>query len=772
MIDGYERVTGRVEFSINSTVGGMVHGRILRSDCAHGRIVRIDTEAARQVPGVRAVITGADILARDDIRPRFGPVFRDQPILAIDKVRYIGEPVAAVAADDPAAAAAAIELIDVEYDPLPAIFTTDAATQPDAPLVHEERAEVGATFADIMITPGDLPNICNSFKLRKGDIEQGFAEADHIFEDTFTSPAVQHAALETHCCIVDVQRYSVFVSTGSQIPYMVRGQLSEILKRPASSIRVTVPTLGGGYGSKCYPTIEPIAAALSLFARRPVRIHLSRAEEFVTITKHAVKIKMRTGVKADGTIVARKVEAFFNTGAYADIGPRLIKNGGYGTNGPTSIPHVWIDSHAVHTNVCPAGAFRGYGISQAAWAYESQIEIIAHKLGMDPYELRLKNLLVDGETFGTGEVMRDCHFKELLTSAKDWIGWQPNAEPVEVRPGVVRGKGLSCIIKGTITPSTSTATVKLNDDGSLHILSSSVEMGQGVHTLLSMLASEQLQIPLEKIKVARVDTDVTPYDQQTSSSRSTHSMGMAVTDAIEDVRSQVFSRAAGVLGVEADTLEIRDGQVAVIGSPDVAIAYQDVVRKTRAGNIVGRGIFQSEGGLDPQTGQGIGAVHWHQAAAGAEVEVDLETGHVRVVRYHGGVYAGRIINPVQCELQTEGNAAFGLGQALYEQLLYDEGQLQNGNLADYMITSIRDMPPELHVDVLESGDPDAELHGIGETSLPAVMPAVANAVFHATGVRIVDLPLTAEKVLRELKALKAAPSSDADAITTAEVVRV
>lgn len=756
MIDGYDRVTGRVEFSVNSTVPGMLVGQILRSDCAHGRIVRIDTAAAQKVPGVHAVVTGADIVARGDIRPRFGPVFRDQPILAIGKVRYIGEPVAAVAADSPAAAAAAIELIEVEYEPLPAVFTTQEAIKEGAPLVHEERAEVGATFADIIISPSALPNICNSFKLRKGDIEKGFAEADHIFEHTFTSPAVQHSALETHCAIADVGRHQIFVTTGSQIPYMVRGQLSEIFNRPASSVQVTVPTLGGGYGSKCYPTIEPIAAVLSLFSRRPVRVHLTREEEFVTITKHAVTITMKTGVKNDGTIIARKVEAFFNTGAYADIGPRLIKNGGYGTNGPTSIPHVWIDSHAVHTNVCPAGAFRGYGISQAAWAYESQIEIIAKALEMDPYELRMKNLLVDGETFGTGEVMEDCHFKELLTTAKDWIGWEPGAKPVEVSPGVVRAKGLSCIIKGTITPSTSTAAVKLNDDGSLHIMTSSIEMGQGVHTLLSLLAAEQLQIPLENVKVARVDTDATPYDQQTSSSRSTHSMGMAVTDAVDDVKRQLFERARGLLeATDEEKLEIRNGAVAIVDS-DRSVSYTDIVRKTRAGNIVGRGIFQSEGGLDPETGQGIGAVHWHQAAAAAEVDVDLLTGRVRLHRYHGGVYAGRVVNPVQCELQTEGNLAFGLGQALYEELLYDEGQLQNGSLADYMITSIQDMPPEVHVHVLESDDPqNAELHGIGETSLPAVMPAVANAVFHATGVRINDLPLTAEKVLRGIKRMQA-----------------
>jgi CO/xanthine dehydrogenase Mo-binding subunit len=765
MIDSYERVTGRVPFATNVEVQGMLHAVLLRSQIAHGRITRIDVSRAKEVPGVHTILTGADIVVRGAFKARFGPVFRDQPILAIDKVRFVGEPVVAVAAEDRDIAVTALALIDVEYEELPAVFTPEEAMANGAPILHEERPELGATFADILINRSGDPNTCNTFKVRRGDIESGFAQSDHIFEDVFTSPSVQHVPLETHCCIASVERSRIVITTGTQIPYMVRGQIAEIFGLPASAVQVIAPPLGGAYGSKCYPSIEPIAAALSYFSGRPVRLQNARDEEFVTITKHGVKIYMKTGVRSDGRILARKVLALFNTGAYADIGPRLIKNGGYGTNGPVSIPHVWIDSHAVYTNVTPAGAFRGYGISQAAWAYDSQIDMIAHRLEMDPYELRMKNLLVDGEPFCTGELMHDVHFRELLTTARDRIGWDWSAAPERVGQKV-RAKGMSCIIKSTVTPSTSTASVKLNDDGSLHILTSSIELGQGVHTLLVNLASDQLQIPVGRISVARVDTDVTPYDQQTSSSRSSWSMGHALTAAISDVKEQLLSRAAELSDEEASQLEIRNGHVSVIGAPEQGLSYQEVVRRTRAGNIVGRGFSQTQGGLDPESGQGVASVHWHQAAGAAEVEVDLETGHVKVVKYHAGVYAGRVVNQVHGELQTEGNLAMGLGQALWEELLYDNGQLQNGSLADYMIASFDDMPDEVDLNILESGRPDAELHGIGETSLPAVMPAIANAVFRATGVRITDLPLTAEKVLRGLKALEAEGGAKNGDLTT------
>lgn len=753
MIDAVERVTGRVGYTIDLELPRMLHAKLLRSTVPHARIVSIDVTRARRLPGVVAVLTGADLAARSDLHPWFGPVFRDQPVLAIDKVRFVGEPVAAVAAADLDTAREAVGLIDVEYSELPAVFAFDDALAEDAPILHEGPPQVGQTFPDVIIEAAGGSNICNHFKLRKGDIEAGFAEAAHIFEDTFTSPAVQHVPLETHACLAEVSGGRVTVWAGTQIPFVTRAQLAEIFKIPSSRVRVIVPTLGGGYGAKCYPKIEPVTAVLAAAARRPVKLHLTREEEFVTITKHAVRIRMRTGVRENGTIVARQATCHFNTGAYADIGPRLIKNGGYGTGGPHNIPNVWIDSYAVYTNVVPAGAFRGYGIPQAAWAYETQMDMIAERLGLDPYDFRMRNLLVDGETLMTGEPMEDARFRELLDTAAKGIGWDFRGwEKAPEREGSrVRAKGLSCIIKSTVTPSTSTAIAKLNDDGSLEVLTSAVEMGQGLKAALSIMAAERLALPISMISVSNPDTAVTPYDQQTSSSRGTFSMGNAVGLAVEDVRQQLLDQAAKLTEFPAEDLELADGAVRSKRAPDIGLSYGEVVRRSRSGNLVGRATFQTKGGLDPETGQGVASVHWHQAAGAAEVEVDLETGRVELLRYHAGVYAGRIINPVQAELQTEGNVAFGVGQAFFEEMIYDNGELQNGNLGDYMIASIKDMPGHLDLHILEHPE-RSEIHGIGETSLPPVMPAIGNAVYRATGVRITDLPITPEKVLKGLHA--------------------
>lgn len=762
MVDAPERVTGRVSYTMDISVPGMLHAKLLRSSAAHARISRIDTTEALKVPGVVAVVTGADLRDHPEIRPYYGPIYRDQPILAIDKVRFVGEPVAAVAATDLDAAAEALELIEVEYEELPAVFTTEEALGDDAPLVHEEPPRTGQTFADVIVHPGEGTNVCNHFRLRKGDVEAGFAEADYIFEDEFTSPAVQHVPLETHACVAQFQGRQLTVWSSAQIPFVIRSQLAEIFKIPQSRVRIIIPTLGGGYGAKCYPKIEPVTALLAYVARRPVKLHLTREEEFVTITKHAVRIRMKTGLRKDGTIVARQSICHFNTGAYADIGPRLIKNGGYGTGGPHHIPNVSVDSYAVYTNMPPAGAFRGYGINQAAWAYETQMDMIAERIGMDPLELRMRNLLNDGETVMTGEPMEDAHFRELLSQAAEWIGWKPGESP-QRNGSKVRAKGLSCIIKGTVTPSTSTAIAKLTDDGSLDILTSSVEMGQGLLTALSILGAEPLGLDVSRVKVSTVDTDVTPYDQQSSSSRSTYAMGTAVQRAVGEIRRKLLDHASDLLEVAVEDLEIGQGRVAVRGVPDRSLSFGEIVHRTRSGNLMGEATYRTEGGLDPETGQGIGSVHWHQAAGAAEVEVDLDTGKVTLLRYHAGVYAGRIINPVQAELQTEGNVAFGVGQALFEEMIFDNGQLQNGNLADYMIASFEDLPQELNIAVLEHL-PANEIHGIGETSLPPVMPAIGNAIARATGVRIVDLPITPEKILRGLRERAAGDDATAEEV--------
>lgn len=373
MLDADLRVRGRVPYVMDARRPGMLHAKLLRSPYPHARLVSVDTSRARALPGVRAVLSGADLAARSDIYPYFGPIFRDQSPLAIGKVRFVGDPVAAVAADDADIAMAALDLIDVEYEELPAVFDVDQALAPGAPIVHDEPPRIGQTFADIIVRAEADTNVCNHFTLRKGDIERGFAEADHVFEHEFTSPPVQHVPMETHNCVAWLDGGIVNVTTATQMPFAVRSSLAEIFRVSQARVRVTTATLGGGYGAKTYTKIEPIAALLAQASGRPVRIHLTREEEFLTITKHGMKIRMKTGVTNDGRIVARQSTCLFNTGAYADIGPRLIKNGGYGTGGPHHIPNVWVDStRSTRTSPPPArsaamGCPRRHGPTRRRW---------------------------------------------------------------------------------------------------------------------------------------------------------------------------------------------------------------------------------------------------------------------------------------------------------------------------------------------------------------------------------------------------------------------
>ncbi len=752
MLDANARVTGRVAYAIDTRLPGMLHAKLIRSRSPHARIERIDVAAARAVPGVRLVLTGAELARLPGVDPRFGPVLRDQPLLAEEVVRFVGDPLAAVVADDPDVAAYAATLVEVDLADLPAVFDPVEALSPDAPVLHPAPARKSGMFRDVVVHNTANTNICNHFRIRKGDVAAGFLESDVIFEDEFRSPAVQHVPLETHVCLATWVDDQIVCHSNTQTPFVLRAQLAEVFGLPLTRIRVIVPTLGGGYGAKCYPKIEPLVVLLARLTGRPVRLQLTREEEFVTITKHAMVMRMKTGLRHNGTFVARETTGWFNTGAYADIGPRLIMYGAIGTSGPYRIPNLSADTYAMYTNMPPAGAFRGYGISQAGWATESHLDMIAERMRIDPLDLRRRNLLVEGDTFSTGEAVNNMHVDELLDSCADAIGWQAEEEPIRMGR-VVRAKGLSLIAWRALPLAVSTAAAKLNEDGTLNLLTGSVEMGQGVQTALAILAGERLDLPLDQISVSCVDTDVSPYDQQTSASRSTYAMGGAILGAVEQIRDRLLDLAAEQLEAKRDDLELVDGAARVVGVPDRQLTYGEIVRAARAGNLFGNGRHRAAGALDPETGQTIadGPGHWHQAAGAAEVEVDLDTGRIRVLRYHGSVFAGRIVNPVQAELQTEGGITFGLGQALFEEMIYDGGQLQNGNLGDYMIPSVLDLPDGFDhtiVEHLEGG----EIHGLGENSLPPVMPAIANAVFRATGVRITDLPLTPEKVLRGLRA--------------------
>lgn len=741
MNDSLDRVTGEIGYVINSEPAGTLHAAIARSTAPHARLRRVDVSRAAKHPGVVLALTGQDI-ADSPVRPYFGPVFRDQPPLAIGKVRYVGEPVAAVVAVDPGAAAEAAALVEIEYERLPAVFTPQEALADGAPLVHEDFGAQAPGFGDLVLQ-GQSGNVCNKFQLRKGEGLRGFQYADRIFEHEFTTPSVQHVSMETHAALAVFEGSRLTVTTCTQTPYTVRDALAFMFAMPASRVRVVVPPVGGGFGGKTYPKVEPLAAVLAQRTRRPVKVVLSREEEFVTNSKHQSFIKLRTGVRSDGTIVARHVDALFNAGAYTDISPRLIKNGGYGAVGPYRIPHVHVDSRAVYTNLASSGAYRGYGVAQGAWAYETQMDIIAAELGMDPVELRRRNLLREGDTFATGEELHDVRFREVLDDAVSLLD-EPNPEPPE--PGVLRGSGCAVIIKSTITPSTSGAAVKVDADGSLQVLTSTVELGQGGHTALAQVAAGELGIDVGAVHVVGPDTDTTPYDLTTSASRSTAAMGTAVRAATRDARDKILGLAAQQMEVARRDLEIAEGQVRVAGDPASSRSIAEVVSRSRMGTVLGNGTFMSKGGLDPDTGQGIASDHWHQGAAAAEVDVDMRTGKIRVRRLRASVYAGTVVNPVNARMQVDGSIGFGISQALFEQIIHDVGHVANANLSDYAIAGRLDLPEVMEVSLIENPDSDV-IHGLGETALPPIAPAIGNAVANATGLRILRIPITAELVL-------------------------
>ncbi len=773
-LDYETKVTGRAHYLADLQVPGMCHGRILRSPLPHARIKKITTAEARKVPGVLAVITRDDILRDTGIEPYYGPVFKDQTIVAADKARHVGDPVAAVAALTADAADEALQLIDVEYEELPAVLNIEDAVKPGPVLVHESVRIPDSGFADLAeLKPVDGSNICTHFKLNRGDIQKGFAESDRIFEDTFTLPATQHSFLEAHACVAAVDpggRITVWATT--QNPFVVRTQLANIFKLPVSKVRVIVPYLGGGYGGKVYPKIEPITVALALKAQRPVRVVLSREEVFYTITKHAAAIRMKTGVKNDGTLVARECEIYLDTGAYAEIGPRVAKKSGYTAAGPYKIPHLKIDSYSIYTNKPPAGAFRGFGVSQSAWAVESQMDIIAAALKIDPLELRKKNGYDEGDKFVTEETLRAVGLKECLDEVARSIGWEQrqfNGSTVQgstvqepalssskgsTGENIKKGKGLACMIKATITPSISCAVVKMNEDASLSIYAGTVEMGQGSETTLAQIAGKELGIALDKIQVLGVDTDVVPYDLTTSSSRSTFHMGKAVQLASRQIQQQLRQIVSQEYGVAGEQISFVDGKIRL---PEAMLEYSEVMHKRfgmPGGTLIGEGQLKTS--IKNEYGEKSTSAFWFIAAGAAEVEVDTDTGRFKLLKYSTAVDVGKAISPLGCRQQLAGATITGIGQAMFEEIAYDNGQLINPNLVDYVLPSIGDMPPVIDPIAVEVPDRNGPFgaKGIGESALIPVAPAIANAVYDACGVRIKDLPIKAEKIFLALQDAK------------------
>ncbi len=731
IVDALARARGRVRYALNTEVPGGLVGALVRSPHAHARLVSVNVEKALRVPGVVAVIARDQVLADPSLSPYFGPLERDQPIVALERVRYVGEPIAGVAAEDADAAAEAVSLVEAEYEPLAAVFDARTAAHPDAPRLFEKK----------------VGNLAASYTIRRGDAEAALASAPVLVSGEYSTPLVQHVALEPHVVIARIEGAGrIVVETANQTPHHVRRQLAEIFGVPQTQVRVTVPMLGGAFGAKCYPEIEPLAVLLARMARRPVKIVLSRAEEFVTTGRQAARMRVTSGVREDGRLLAVRAELLFDNGAYAETGDRVVRNAARALTSPYDIPSVLVEATAYYTNTVPCGPFRAPGAGQAAWAMESHLDEIAARLQMDPVELRTRNFVQSGQSYVDGGLLESIRYPEMLRLAAESV----RANGATLAPGERVGRGVSATMKTTNTPSISTATVKMNQDGSLDVLSSSVEMGQGAATVLAQIAATRSGVPVGRVRVSQPDTDSTPFDHSTTSSRTTFAMGEAVSLAVEEVAAQLRELAADALEVAPADVKLADGRASVAGAPDRAVDYGSLIGRANRGNVMGHGTYVTTAKADPTTGAPGASAHYHQAVGSAEVAVDVSTGHVRVLKLHAGVFAGVAVNPTLCELQIEGSALFGMGQALSEEMHLDNGQVTNANLGDYLIPSPRDLPPVLETAIHEEPE-HGEIHGLGEVAAPLAAPAIANAVYDAVGVRIRDLPITPERVLRALQ---------------------
>ena len=743
--DADAKVTGGAQYTVDVTLPGMLHAKVLRSPHPHARVVSIDAEAARTVPGVAAVLTRDGL---GGLNPTYGYFIKDQPIVAIDKVRYIGDMVAAVAAETEAAACAALERITVEYELLPAVATIEEALAPGAPALFEEppMGIVPSYGTGAAAEKDPAKNICYRFTYETGPAD-AFDACDHVFEDTFLFSRCQHYHLEPFVTVARFDGDVMELWSSCQNPFPLRKELARVFNHPEQQIRVHVPFVGAGYGAKNNCKTEPIAVLLARMSGRPVRFCLTQEESFLTQSQHAAILRLRTGVMADGRFVARKSTIRLNAGAYSDASPLVAEKAGYRIQGPYRWRRIDSVCDCVMTNTTPAGPFRGFGGTQTSYASESQIDMIARRLGIDPYEIRLKNFIGLGEEYVPGESGIDSDLAEGLELVAGRIGYHTSNR------GGGRGIGLSVGFKdsgGVNKPGQ--AQVKTTTTGGIILNCGTVEIGQGVTTAFTRVVAEIFNAPEARVTYAPINTDVTPFDQGTNASSAIVVMGQAVEQAARDAVLQLLEFAAGRLGCRPDEVRLEDW---VVHKGGEAHPLAPMIMGYYGGTgfeFVGRGFFKPE----PSHHAPLDApcVSWEIGWGGAEVEVDEETGQVRVLRLVVSGDAGRAINHDVCRGQDEGAAVMALSQTLFEEMIYDGPNLLNGAALDYRIALAKDVPEDFVSITQEQGHGPGPFgaKGMGEAGILPVASAIANAVEDAVGVRITELPITPEKVLAALDA--------------------
>ena len=734
-VDAHGKVTGKAVFGADFTLPGTLHGRVLRSTEPHARLVSIDVSRAAAIPGVRAVLTAADVPV-----VLYGGAVKDEPVFARDRVRYVGQPVAAVAATTDEIAERALGAIDVRYEPLAAVFDAEISMQPDAPLIHPD----WATYASLPMLIRDA-NVANRARIVSGDVERGFEEADRVFEHRYRTANVHQGYTEPRAAVASWDGDQVAVWCNTQLPFDIQTTLGEILQIPPSRIRVIATAIGGGFGGKLRVGVEHFAALLAKKAGRPVKLMTTTGEELTAAyPRMATTIDLKTGVTNDGRIVARQARIVFDTGAFAGSGPGVASVATLMLAGPYRIPNLHVEGCAVYTNKTNFGSFRAPSGPQANFAVESQMDEIADALGIDPLEFRLRNIVHDGDEGPTGQVLAGVGLEECLRRVATAIGWS------ERRPGPGRGKGLAC---GwwTTTGGSSGVYVKVNVDGSIALNTGAAEIGSGALTGAAQILAEELGVRVDDISLVSADTAATPFDFGAQGSRTAFAVGNACRLAAEDLKRQLFQLASAQTGAEVESLALVDRHVVGDGK---RIPIADLARLSNqtGGGIIAHGAF-----IAPPTTYDTKRVEGHVYPAfhspsfhahAVDLSVDPDTGEVTIHKYVVAQDVGHAINPTYIEGQIEGGVSQGLGQALSEEIVYRDGRVLNPNLTDYKMPTALDVPPIESILIQhpsQAGPYGAK--GVGEP--PNIEPpaAVANAVAAASGARVRSLPITAEKIV-------------------------
>ncbi len=761
--DGPDKVTGKAIYTVDLQLKGQLVGKILRSPHAHARILDIDTSLAQEVPGVKAVITGKDTLG---IKHGFVETPRypaDQYPLAMDKVRFIGEEVAAVAATDVYAADKALSLIKVTYEPLPAVFDPEEAMMPGAPEIHPSHPKVKE----------DLVNIGGKTTSGWGDVEAGFQEADYVREDRFESHLRTHGFLEPHATVASYEPDGKLnVWTSSMGPFIKRAKLARTLGLPQSSVRVRKAYVGGAFGGKIdLYTHEFCAALLSMKTSRPVEIIATR-EEIFTAYRHGqpMIVTVKTGVKKDGTIVAQEFKTLNNSGGYRGSGVVIIFLVWGFAMAPYRIPNMKYDGYSVYTNNPIRSPQRGHGAPQMRFAVESQLDMIAVELGISPIDIRLKNARVPGEKLPNGDNVHNCGLKDCIldiakhTDFKEKIESRRTDKKGRYRKGI--GIGVSAYFGGSlIYPNSSSVIVKMNDDGSVSLLTGSLDIGQGSETILCQIVAEELKLPIEEVRVFAADTETTPVDIGVWISGNAYVTGNAAREAAGDVRRKLMTIAAEELNVDIENLAFRDKRIYITSQPERSLSYEELValsiQKHRGDPVIGNGHWRTmrDQPTHPSlaTTKGRWTENYAFDAQTAEVEVDTETGKIRLLRAVTAHDCGFPINPLLVEGQIDGQVSMALGHAFMEEIMMEEGRTLNPSWLDYRMPSIYNIADSEYIDVIteryQVGKP-YRTKEVGEGYVSAILAAIANAIYDAIGVRLFSTPFTPEKILKGLEKIK------------------